>query len=77
MHYKSCHVNTAIYHYYRAMHDSKSQNDKSWAIGHVLFAITMSCRISHSARGSLRLMAFRSKQEQDKIDNPKHASILS
>ena len=39
------------------MHDSKSQDDKSWGIGHVLFAITKVCRISRS----LMLMAFQLK----------------
>ena len=52
------------------MHDSKSQDNKSWGIGHVLFAIKKVCRISHSACRSLRLMAFQLKQEQDKTDNP-------
>ena len=79
MHCKSCRVNTAITPYYRVMHDSKSQDDKSLGIGHVLFVITKSCQISQSACNvrSLWSMAFRLKQEQDKIDHPKHASILS
>ena len=46
------------------MYDFLSQPDKSWGIGHVLFAITKSCRISQSACRSLRLMAFQDKQEQ-------------
>ena len=41
-----------------------NQADKSWGIGHNLFAITKSCRISQSACRSLRLMAFQVKQEQ-------------
>ena len=75
--YKSCRVNTAITPYYRVMHDSKSQDDKSWGIGNVLFSITKSCRISQSTYRSLRLMAFQLKQWQSKIDSPKHNSILS
>ena len=59
------------------MHDSKNQDDKSWGIGHALFVITKSWQISQLACMSLRLMAFQLKQEQDKINNPKHASILS
>ena len=50
--------------YYTVMYDFLSQPDKSWGIGHVLFAITKSCRISQSACRSLRLMAFQVKQEQ-------------
>ena len=42
-------------------------------IEHVLFAITKSWRISPSALRSRGLIAL----EQDKIDNLKHASILS
>ena len=73
----SCITNHIVQRYYRVRHASKSQDDKSWGIGHVLFAITKSCRIIQSACRSLRLMAFQLKQEQDKIDNPIHASILS
>ena len=46
------------------MYDFLSQPDKSLGIGHVLFAITKSCRISQSGCKSLRLTAFQVKQEQ-------------
>ena len=68
-------------HYYNSLLQShawfRSHDDKSWEVGHVLFAITKPCRISQLACRSLRLMAFQLKQEQGKIDNAKHASILS
>ena len=57
-------MNTAITQYYTVMYDFLSQPDKSWGIGHVLFAITKSCRISQSACRSLRLMSFQVKQVQ-------------
>ena len=46
-------------------------------IGNVLYVITKSCGFSQSASRSVRSMAFQLRQEQDKINNPKHASILS
>ena len=46
------------------MYDFLSQPNKQRGIGHVLFAITKSCRISHSACRSLRLMAFQVKQKR-------------
>ena len=52
---------TAIAPYYRVMHASKSQDDKSWGIGVVLFAFTKSWQISQSALRSLILIAFRVK----------------
>ena len=77
MHYKSACVNTASTPNYRDRHDSKSQDGKSCRIGLVLFAITKSWRISQSALRPLRLIAFQLKQEQDKIDNPKHPKTLA
>ena len=47
MHCKSCHVNTAT-PYYTVMNDSKSQDDRSWRVGHVSSAITMSCLINQA-----------------------------
>ena len=59
-HYKSCHVNTAIIQSRMIFEVSLM----SWGIGHVLFAITKSYRISQSACRSPRLMAFQVKQAQ-------------
>ena len=57
MYYKPRRVNTIITPYYRGMHDSQSQDDKSCGIGFVLSAIKKSWRISQSALRSLGLMA--------------------
>ena len=53
------------------MHASKS-------MGNRMCSITKSNANSYRIRKSAcRLMDFQSKMEQSKIDNPKHASILS
>ena len=59
------------------MCDFKSLADKSWALGHVLFAMTKSWRIRLSALRSLGLIAFQLITEQGKIGSSKYASILS